>query len=85
MKDSLNEFAFYQEFLKFIRSFKTKKACAEYLGISRVHLYDLINHDRPFSPRIAEKVGFRREVVIRKEINYLPLLKAKKTKPGAKS
>lgn len=76
----LNEFGFYQEFLRFIRSFKTKKACAEYLGISRVHLYDLINHDRPFSPRIAEKVGFRREVVVRKEINYLPLIKKKGAK-----
>lgn len=82
MKDSLNEFGFYQEFLKFIMSFKTKKACAEYLGISRVHLYDLINHDRPFSPRIAEKVGFRRELVVRKEVRYLPLLKVKKTKGG---
>lgn len=43
--NAINEFAFYQEFMKFIRSFKTKKACAEYLGISRVHLYDLINKD----------------------------------------
>lgn len=76
----LNEYGFYQEFLKFVQSFKTKKECAEALGISRVHLYDLLNLDKPFSARIAEKVGFIREVRVIKEIVYKPILRAKRVK-----
>jgi addiction module HigA family antidote len=36
---------------------RTKSAIAELLGISRQHLYDILNERKPVSPEIAVRLG----------------------------
>lgn len=53
----------FEKLRKFINSFETKKAAAEFLGISEGHCGDLFHGRRTLSDKIADKMGYAKVVL----------------------
>ena len=54
----ITERKFLIEMKNFIDSFDSKTACAQFLRISRQHLYDLYQGKKPISDALARKMGW---------------------------